>query len=221
MLYWFCCVFVQDQFTQYNNVAMNLYNIVNVLFWLLMYILIFGLVQNFPPFLCHTSSTVTFIYFRNDFSLVMSVVYQLRKIYKLKRPGLLLIFWWTPAAALSLSNFLLIFWFCTYWLTPHDHDAAWTGACWVWCDLSTMTQSPHILIFIAQVIVPKALNFPHHKNYVCNHFTFILCSTSPPYCSTSVRKTVRRPLRAAVKMVVKPSCRHTETTEAKARQKFM
>ena len=42
---------------------------------------------NIPPFLCHTSSTVTFTYFRNDFSLVMSVVYQLKKIYRLKRPG--------------------------------------------------------------------------------------------------------------------------------------
>ena len=40
-----------------------------------------------PPFIGQTSSTVTFIYFRNDFSLVMSVVYQLRKIYGSKRPG--------------------------------------------------------------------------------------------------------------------------------------
>ena len=100
-----------------------------------------------------------------------------------------------------------IFWFCTYRLTPHNRDTAWTGAYWVRCDLSTMTQSPHTLTVIAQVTVPKALKFTHHKKYVCNHFTFILCSTFPPYCSTSVRRTVRRPLRAAFKTAVKPSCR--------------
>ena len=33
------------------------------------------------PFFCHTSSTVTVTYFRNKFSLVMSVLYQLKKIY--------------------------------------------------------------------------------------------------------------------------------------------
>ena len=38
-------------------------------------------------FLCHTSSTVAFTYFRNDLSLVMSVLYQLKKIYGSKRPG--------------------------------------------------------------------------------------------------------------------------------------
>ena len=35
----------------------------------------------------HTSSTVTVTYFSNDFSLVMSVLYQLIKIYGSKRPG--------------------------------------------------------------------------------------------------------------------------------------
>ena len=45
-----------------------------------------------PLYLCHTSSTVTFTYFRNNFSLVMSGVYQLIKIYGWKCPefGLLL-----------------------------------------------------------------------------------------------------------------------------------
>ena len=122
---------------------------------------------------------------------------------------------------MSCFGYLHIFWFCTYRLTPHDHDTAWTGAYWVRCDLSTMTQSPHTLTVIAQVTVPKALKFPHHKKYICNHFTFILCSTSPLYCSTSVRRTVRRPLRAAVKTAVKPSCGQTQTTEAKQGKKIM
>ena len=122
---------------------------------------------------------------------------------------------------MSCFGYLHIFWFCTYRLTPHDHDTAWTGAYWVRCDLSTMTQSPHTLKVIAQVTVPKALKFPHHKMYVCSHFTFFLCSTSPPYCSTSVRRTVRRPLWAAVKKAVKPSCGQRQATEAKARQTFM
>ena len=122
---------------------------------------------------------------------------------------------------MSCFGYLHIFWFCTYRLTPNDRDTAWTGADWVRCDLSTMTQSPNTLTFIAQVTVPKALKVSLHKKYVCNHFTLFLCSTFPPYCSTSVRRTVRRPLWAAVKMAVKPSCRQTQTTEAKARQKFM
>ena len=35
----------------------------------------------------HTSSNVTVTYFSNDFSLVISVLYQLIKIYGSKRPG--------------------------------------------------------------------------------------------------------------------------------------
>ena len=127
----------------------------------------------------------------------------------------------TAISLMFCFDYLHIFWFCTYRLTPHDRDTAWTGAYWVKCDLSTMTQSPHTFTFIAQVTVPKALKFPHHKKYVCSHFTFVLCSTFPPYCSTSVCRTVRWPLRAAFKTAVKPSCGQRQAKEAKARQKFM
>lgn len=52
-----------------------------------------------------------------------------------------------------------------------------------------------------------------HK--LLKHFTFFLCSTFPPYCSTSVCTIVTWPLRAAHKMAVNPSCRQRQPTESK------
>ena len=60
-----------------------------------------------PPSQCHTSSTVTFTYYINDFSLVMSVVYTSWE-RSMDQNILDVDCWWTPAAALSLNNFPFI-----------------------------------------------------------------------------------------------------------------
>ena len=61
---------------------------------------------------------------------------------------------------------------------------------------------------LAQCVLVEGIKKWWVQSLVTTFFTFCSCSTFPPYCSTSVRTSVRRPSKAAFKMAVCLSCRH-------------